>query len=128
MLFFTGANGRGPPRVLWRGGCQQKDGEWAFVPVAVGFFLGAYFVYGADILIKQLGFGDGIDFVKALDTEKTKTDAADVGGEAVGSGRVLRSRAKPGASKDTTDTDDAAAKVWCSAAAPLLPVHASVWL
>ena len=33
---------------------DHKDGEWAFVPVAIGFALGAAFVYGADILIQQL--------------------------------------------------------------------------
>lgn len=32
-----------------------QNGEYAFAPVAVGFFLGALFVYGADVLISVLG-------------------------------------------------------------------------
>lgn len=31
------------------------DGEYAFVPVAVGFLIGAAFVYGTDVLISSLG-------------------------------------------------------------------------
>lgn len=32
-----------------------EKGEYAFLPVAFGFFLGALFVYGADRLITVLG-------------------------------------------------------------------------
>ncbi|CAH1957563.1 unnamed protein product [Acanthoscelides obtectus] len=32
-----------------------ENGEYAFLPVAFGFFLGAIFVYGADKLITVLG-------------------------------------------------------------------------
>lgn len=32
-----------------------KEGQYAFVPVSIGFLLGALFVYGADILISKLG-------------------------------------------------------------------------
>lgn len=35
-------------------GTYGADGEWAFVPVAIGFALGAYFVYLADILLQQM--------------------------------------------------------------------------
>ncbi|KAK7506704.1 hypothetical protein BaRGS_00002179 [Batillaria attramentaria] len=38
-------------------GNYGANGEWAFVPVAVGFGLGAAFVYGADILLPHLGGG-----------------------------------------------------------------------
>lgn len=31
------------------------EGEYAFVPVAVGFLIGAAFVYGTDVLISTLG-------------------------------------------------------------------------
>lgn len=31
------------------------DGEFAFIPVAVGFLVGAAFVYGTDVLISSLG-------------------------------------------------------------------------
>jgi len=32
-----------------------KDGEWSFIPVAVGFFLGAFFVYGVDMVMMRCG-------------------------------------------------------------------------
>lgn len=32
-------------------GYYGEKGEWAFIPVAIGFGLGAVFVYGADILM-----------------------------------------------------------------------------
>lgn len=32
-----------------------EEGEYAFVPVAVGFIVGAAFVYGTDVLISTLG-------------------------------------------------------------------------
>lgn len=32
-----------------------ENGEWSFIPVAIGFFFGAVFVYGADYLITVLG-------------------------------------------------------------------------
>ena len=35
-------------------GNYGANGEWAFVPVAVGFALGAAFVYGADVLLPHL--------------------------------------------------------------------------
>ena len=35
-------------------GNYGANGEWAFIPVAVGFALGAAFVYGADVLLPHL--------------------------------------------------------------------------
>ena len=32
-----------------------EEGEYAFIPVGIGFFLGSLFVYGADVLITRLG-------------------------------------------------------------------------
>lgn len=32
-----------------------ENGKYAFIPVGFGFFLGALFVYGADVLICVLG-------------------------------------------------------------------------
>jgi zinc transporter 11 len=32
-----------------------QNGEYSFLPVAVGFLLGALFVYGTDLLISSLG-------------------------------------------------------------------------
>ncbi|XP_033630413.1 zinc transporter ZIP11-like [Asterias rubens] len=36
-------------------GSYGADGQWAFVPAAIGFLLGALFVYGADILMPDIG-------------------------------------------------------------------------
>ena len=32
-----------------------QDGEYAFIPVAIGFFLGAAFVYAADVFMTRMG-------------------------------------------------------------------------
>eukprot|EP00092_Neocalanus_flemingeri_P028102 GFUD01030515.1.p1 GENE.GFUD01030515.1~~GFUD01030515.1.p1 ORF type:complete len:323 (+),score=96.19 GFUD01030515.1:417-1385(+) len=34
-----------------------ENGQWAFVPVSVGFFLGAAFVFGADLVMSSIGVG-----------------------------------------------------------------------
>ncbi|XP_005108739.1 zinc transporter ZIP11 [Aplysia californica] len=36
-------------------GLYGSEGQWAFVPVAIGFTLGAVFVYGADVLLPSSG-------------------------------------------------------------------------
>ncbi|XP_038048251.1 zinc transporter ZIP11-like [Patiria miniata] len=36
-------------------GNYGAEGQWAFIPAAVGFLLGAVFVYGADVLMPVLG-------------------------------------------------------------------------
>ena len=38
-------------------GSYGADGEWAFIPAAVGFALGAYFVYIADVFLQSMGYG-----------------------------------------------------------------------
>ncbi|ESO96752.1 hypothetical protein LOTGIDRAFT_201969 [Lottia gigantea] len=43
-----------------------EDGQWAFIPVAVGFALGAVFVYGADVLMPHLG-GSSTNLALSLD-------------------------------------------------------------
>ena len=35
-------------------GVYGEDGQWAFIPAAVGFILGALFVYGADVMMPYL--------------------------------------------------------------------------
>lgn len=35
-------------------GLYGSKGEWAFIPVSIGFVLGAVFVYGADILMPYI--------------------------------------------------------------------------
>ena len=37
-----------------RSGSYGEEGQWAFIPVAVGFTLGAAFVYGADVFMPYL--------------------------------------------------------------------------
>ncbi|CAH1795327.1 unnamed protein product [Owenia fusiformis] len=39
-------------------GMYGAQGQWAFIPVAIGFALGAGFVYGADFLLPYLGIND----------------------------------------------------------------------
>lgn len=41
-----------------------EDGEWAFIPVSVGLFLGAVFVWAADILISSLGVSSPLHLVQ----------------------------------------------------------------
>jgi zinc transporter 11 len=95
-----------------------KDGEWAFVPVSIGFALGAAFVYGADILLPYLGFADGLDVVAAL--KKTDGCAEPAKSEKEDQTSALRSRKKESAPKtgDEKNTDEkseaaiAASKSW----------------
>jgi len=35
-------------------GLYGEDGQWAFIPVAIGFLMGALFVYGADQLLPHM--------------------------------------------------------------------------
>ncbi len=35
-------------------GLYGENGEWAFVPVGVGFVLGAVFVYAADVFLPNM--------------------------------------------------------------------------
>ena len=37
------------------------SGQYAFAPVAIGFFLGALFVYGADVLMTYAGINSPYD-------------------------------------------------------------------
>ena len=39
-------------------------GQYAFAPVAAGFFLGALFVYGADVLMTYAGVNSPYDLGK----------------------------------------------------------------
>ena len=41
-----------------------EEGEWAFIPVSVGLFLGAVFVWAADILISSLGVSSPLHLVQ----------------------------------------------------------------
>lgn len=35
-------------------GYYGSNGQWSFIPVAIGFILGAVFVYGADVFMPYL--------------------------------------------------------------------------
>ena len=50
-----------------------ERGEWAFIPVSVGVFLGAGFVYTADLVISGLGVSSPLELV---DTKKHDTESA----------------------------------------------------
>jgi len=40
-----------------------ENGQWAFLPVSVGFFLGASFVYGTDIVMSNTGIASPLDLI-----------------------------------------------------------------
>ncbi|CAG2187738.1 SLC39A11 [Mytilus edulis] len=58
-------------------GLYGSNGEWAFIPVAVGFVLGAVFVYGADVLIPYIG-GDSNNIIMSLESEYKQHKDEDV--------------------------------------------------
>ena len=54
-------------------GSYGERGEWAFIPVSIGVFLGAGFVYSADLLISSLGVSTPLDLV---DIKKQDSESA----------------------------------------------------
>eukprot|EP00090_Calanus_glacialis_P045117 TRINITY_DN8193_c0_g1_i1.p1 TRINITY_DN8193_c0_g1~~TRINITY_DN8193_c0_g1_i1.p1 ORF type:complete len:321 (-),score=99.72 TRINITY_DN8193_c0_g1_i1:244-1206(-) len=48
-----------------------ENGQWAFLPVSVGFFLGAAFVFGADLVMSSTGVTSPLDIID----KKTETDS-----------------------------------------------------
>jgi len=54
-------------------GSYGERGEWAFIPVSIGVFLGAGFVYSADLLISSLGISSPVDLV---DIKKQDSESA----------------------------------------------------
>lgn len=57
-----------------KSGLYGEDGQYAFVPVAIGFGLGAVFVYGADVLMPLLGIKDPTISLAATASNKVKDD------------------------------------------------------
>ncbi|XP_065086237.1 zinc transporter ZIP11 [Ochlerotatus camptorhynchus] len=53
-----------------------SKGEFAFIPVAVGFLLGAIFVYGTDKVISFLGINSPTMMIALTHTNKDKADIA----------------------------------------------------
>ena len=86
---------------------HPQNGEWAFVPAAVGFFLGAAFVYGADLALPLLGFQDGLDVVTAL--KEDAADSATHAPAATAHSMSLRKRKSGSKSDEATGTATAAA-------------------
>jgi solute carrier family 39 (zinc transporter), member 11 len=52
------------------------DGKFAFVPVAIGFLLGAVFVYGTDKVITYLGINSANMMIQLTQSNKDKADIA----------------------------------------------------
>jgi len=44
-------------------GTYGERGQWAFLPVSTGFFFGALFVYGADVLMAKIGVSSPADLL-----------------------------------------------------------------
>ncbi|KAL4240248.1 hypothetical protein ACF0H5_001042 [Mactra antiquata] len=53
-----------------RSGYYGDEGQWSFIPVAIGFTLGAVFVYGADIFMPYLGAESTTSLALSLDTSQ----------------------------------------------------------
>lgn len=57
-------------------GLYGSDGRYAFVPVAIGFLLGAIFVYATDKVITYLGINSATMMIQLTQTNKDKADIA----------------------------------------------------
>ncbi|CAD5120301.1 DgyrCDS8874 [Dimorphilus gyrociliatus] len=58
-----------------KSGLYGENGEYSFIPVAIGFGLGALFVYGADIFLPFLGINDPTLSLAVATSDKVKDDA-----------------------------------------------------
>ncbi|KAG0727022.1 Zinc transporter ZIP11 [Chionoecetes opilio] len=56
-------------------GSYGAEGEWAFLPVAFGFLLGALFVYAADVFMNTYGIQSS-SLIMGLQPDKKKVDDA----------------------------------------------------
>ncbi|CAD7078218.1 unnamed protein product [Hermetia illucens] len=57
-------------------GMYGEDGKYAYFPVALGFLLGAIFVFGTDKLISYLGLNDSHMMIALTHTNKDKAEIA----------------------------------------------------
>lgn len=57
-------------------GLYGSDGRYAFVPVAIGFLLGAIFVYATDKVITYLGINSASMMIQLTQSNKDKADIA----------------------------------------------------
>ena len=81
-------------------GSYGERGEWAFIPVSIGVFLGAGFVYSADLLISSLAISSPLDLA---DTKKRDTEWAGPGLASNGVETELRQRHRQDTSQDGGD-------------------------
>ncbi len=58
-------------------GIYGENGEWSFVPVALGFILGAAFVYGTDVALPYLGIVDSGNVTQILTANGEKIEKDD---------------------------------------------------
>lgn len=57
-------------------GLYGSDGRYAFVPVAIGFLLGAVFVYATDLVITYLGINSASMMIQLTQSNKDKAEIA----------------------------------------------------
>jgi len=84
-------------------GSYGERGEWAFLPVSIGLFLGAGFVYSADLLISILGISSPLDLAdnKKHDTEYPTVRDCETASNGDYEGSQLRQRlTRPDPSKE----------------------------
>eukprot|EP00040_Diaphanoeca_grandis_P025694 m.142772 g.142772 ORF g.142772 m.142772 type:complete len:320 (+) comp30270_c0_seq1:271-1230(+) len=91
-------------------GTYGAEGQWAFVPVAVGFAVGAYFVYFADTIMESMGVGNVVTELTAAKGENEQSNEKD--SQVSTSDSTLRKRNKASAAATPTtdeEKDEAAA-------------------
>ncbi|XP_021344649.1 zinc transporter ZIP11-like, partial [Mizuhopecten yessoensis] len=59
-----------------RSGLYGEQGQWSFIPVSIGFILGAVFVYGADVLMPYLG-ANSSNLIVTLEAASSKVEKED---------------------------------------------------
>ncbi|XP_033739292.1 zinc transporter ZIP11-like [Pecten maximus] len=59
-----------------RSGLYGEQGQWAFLPVSIGFILGAIFVYGADVLMPYIG-ANSSNLIVTLEATSSKVEKED---------------------------------------------------
>lgn len=69
-----------------------ENGEWSFIPVSIGFFLGALFVYGADVMMQSIGVENPIELMKKDKLDNDNESASYKQVESTGTSYNLRKR------------------------------------
>jgi len=95
-------------------GTYGEDGQWAFVPVAIGFAVGAYFVYFADTMMEKMGFGGVVS--ELTNSKNELNESSSTSSEPSSTVSTLRNRTKPSDPKSTDDAQEKAAAAAAKAA------------